>query len=167
MGRAIDGCRNLWEGLAPVILPLVDIVAHHLLDGADPALNLAVCLVVVLSGHPDFDVQAFHDLLEEARGEPGVLVHDNAEGAAMDVKDNLLEDVKGFRGGAVGGDRHQVGVGSKSIHDHKNAFKALGFGKGSSEIDSQRLVCFAWDREVHWIAARECGGLLVLLAIVT
>jgi hypothetical protein len=98
----------------------VDIKSHKLFKGANSAFHLAICLMMVLGRDPSFYVEGFGDLLKESRGESGILVHDNAERASMDVKNGLLKYVKYFRCCTLRGDWYQVGVRGQSIHDNKN-----------------------------------------------
>jgi len=61
------------EGWGPVVLSFVIEVPHHLLQGANPALSLARSLMVVLGGHPDWDIKGLHDQRPKLRGKAGVL----------------------------------------------------------------------------------------------
>ena len=96
MGGFIHCCCNGRKGTGPVVLSFVNEVPHHLFEHSYSALNLAVCLVVVLGGHPDLDSQRLHHLGPELRGELGVLIQNNTELEAMDIKDSSLKFVKGF-----------------------------------------------------------------------
>jgi len=62
MGGAIHGCCNGWEGAGLVILCAVNEVPHQMFKGANPLLNLAIRLVVVLGGHTDLDTEGLHHL---------------------------------------------------------------------------------------------------------
>jgi len=62
MRCSIHSCCSHRECLGPVVLSFVNEVPHHLLQGANPALNLAVSLMVVLGGHPDLDIKGLHNL---------------------------------------------------------------------------------------------------------
>jgi len=56
------------------VLSFVNEVPHYLLQGVNPALNLAVSFMVVLGGQPDMDVKGLHDVGRKLRGKAGVLV---------------------------------------------------------------------------------------------
>ena len=92
-------CCNGGEGTGLVVLCFVNEVPHHLLERSNPALNLAVRLVVVLGGHPDLDTYGLHHLGPKLRGKPGVLVQDDTERETMNIKDTSLKFFKGFFGG--------------------------------------------------------------------
>jgi len=55
MWGTVHSCGYGWEGAGPLVLSFVNKVPHHLLECSDSSFNLAVCLVVVLRGHPDLD----------------------------------------------------------------------------------------------------------------
>jgi len=65
-----DG-RECWR---PVVLSFGNEVANHPLQGANPVLNLAISLMVVLGRHADLDIKGLHDVRRKLRGKAGVLV---------------------------------------------------------------------------------------------
>ena len=77
MRCSIHSCCYRRECWGPVVLPFVNKVPHHLLQGAHPALNLAISWMVVLGGHPDLYVKRLHDLRLKLRGQARVLVQNN------------------------------------------------------------------------------------------
>jgi len=80
-------CRELWGAqfiaatmagsAGDQLFCLVNKVPHHLLQGANPVLNLAISLMVVLSGHPDLNIEGLHDLRPKPRGNVRVLVQND------------------------------------------------------------------------------------------
>ena len=96
MGGSIHCCCNGGEGTGLVVLSFVNEVPHHLFERSNPALNLAVCLVVVLGGHPDLNTKRFHHLGPKLRGESAILVQNDTEWEAMNIKDGSLKFLKGF-----------------------------------------------------------------------
>ena len=52
---AVHCCCNSGEGSRPFVVSFVNKVTHHLLKSANPSLNLAVHLVVILHSHPYLD----------------------------------------------------------------------------------------------------------------
>ena len=106
VGGSIHCCCNGGKGTRPVVQSFVNEVPHHLVERSNPALNLAVRLVVVLGGHPDLNSQGLHHLGPKLRGELRVLVQNNTEWEAMNIKDGSLKFLKGFlrSGGVLEGD---------------------------------------------------------------
>ena len=74
MRCSIHRCCDGQEYWGPVVLSFANQVPHHLLQGANPVLNLAVSLVVVLGGHPDLDIKGLHDPRPKLRVKAEVLV---------------------------------------------------------------------------------------------
>ena len=70
---SIHSCCNGRECWGPVVLSFHNDVPHHLLQGVDPAHNLAVRSMVVLGGHQYLDVKGLDDL-RKPQGKAGVLV---------------------------------------------------------------------------------------------
>ena len=106
MGGSIHCCCNVVKGTGPVVLSCVNKVSHHLFEHSNPALDLAVRLVVVLGGHSDLNTQRLHHLRPKLRGERGILVQNDTEWEAMNIKDGSLEFLKGFHrcGGVLKGE---------------------------------------------------------------
>jgi len=77
VGCSIYSCRYHQECWGLVVLSFVNEVPHHLLQGANPALNLAISLMLVLGGHPDLDIKGLHDLRPKLRGKARVLVQND------------------------------------------------------------------------------------------
>jgi hypothetical protein len=132
---SIEGCRDFGKGFTPVVLAFVDIKSHELFEGTNSAFHLAIGLMMVLGGDPSFYVEGFGDLLKESRGESGILVHDNAERASMNIENGPLKYVKYFRCCAIRGNGYQMGVRGQSIHDNKDAVLVIGFGEWSCNIN--------------------------------
>jgi len=74
---SIHSCCYRREWWGSVVLSFVNEVPHHLLQGANPALNLVICLMVVLGGHLDLDIKGLHNLRTKLRGKVRVLVQNN------------------------------------------------------------------------------------------
>jgi len=74
---SIHSCCYCWECWEPVVLSFVNEIPHHVLQGANPPLNLAVSLMVVFGGHLDLDIKGLHNLRPKLRGNAGVLVQND------------------------------------------------------------------------------------------
>jgi len=138
----IHSCCYHWECWGPVVLSCVNKVPHHLLQGANPQLNLAVSLMVLLGGNLDFYVKGLHDLGAKLRGKARVLVQNNTQGKTMDIEDSLFEFIRDFLGDGCMFKWNEISVQDKSVHDDYDNCVSIGFIEGDSEVYGERLVPF-------------------------
>jgi len=62
MGGTIHDCSNSREGTRSVHQSGVNEVPYYLFEGTNHSLNLGICFMVVLGGHPDLDTAGLHHL---------------------------------------------------------------------------------------------------------
>ena len=59
-----------------------------------------------------------------------------------------------------------MGVRGKAVHNDHDGCISIGFVEGAGEVNRQGLVGFVGVREGEGSACRECGGLIVDLALI-
>ena len=59
-----------------------------------------------------------------------------------------------------------MGVRGKAVHNDHDGCIFIGFVEGAGEVNCQGLVGFVGVREGEGSACRECGGLIVDLALI-
>ena len=59
-----------------------------------------------------------------------------------------------------------MGVRGKAVHNNHDGCIFIGFVEGAGEVNRQGLVGFVGVREGEGSACRECGGLIVDLALI-
>jgi len=90
--------------------------------------------MVVLGRHPDLDTKGFHHLRPKLRGKARVLVKDNAEREAMDIKDSAVEFLEDLYRGCSILEWNEMCVGGKAVHYDHDTGIAIGFVKRAGEV---------------------------------